>query len=258
MVLEEELQPDIHTEERTPHRSDAPKSLSVDMSGLSVMICMPTHRDLPVPTAMSLIETLFALQKTSIGIEIQVQYGSSLVQAARSRAAHLFLKSKHNRLFWIDSDMVWKPDSFFRILALSTKLDVVGASYRAKQDPPIFMVSQDKPNHRVEYTEFGCIPMDGFGLGFACIQRHVIEQLAAKAPLLRTADHDIKEPMRFIFHCGERNGSFRGEDMEFFADCKALGYQPYLDPSIRLGHVGPKTYEGSFDEWMIPDNKENN
>ena len=34
----------------------------------------------------------------------------------------------------------------------------------------------------------------------------------------------------------------RGEDGAFFADLKAIGHQAWLDPSIRLGHVGAKEY----------------
>jgi hypothetical protein len=40
----------------------------------------------------------------------------------------------------------------------------------------------------------------------------------------------------------------RGEDAIFFSDVRALGYKVWIDPTIRLGHVGPKIYEGCVED----------
>ncbi len=54
------------------------------------------------------------------------------------------------------------------------------------------------------------------------------------------------KPIARIFRCDSDKGWFRGEDMAFFADVRALGYQTNLDPQIDLGHIGPKEYRGSI------------
>lgn len=210
-------------------------------------LAMPAHRDLPVETAASLMKTQSACIARGIPFDFMCPSGSSLVVAARSKAAHWFLKSDKNRIFWIDSDMVWEPDAFLRLLALSTVMDCVMAAYPSKRDPINFMLNA--PNE-VETNEYGCLPNIGTGLGFTCIQRHVMERLAERAPKLKFVDPDVAEPIPHIFRTDEHEGHFRGEDIAFFADIKDLGFTPYLDPSIRLGHHGSKTFFGTLSEHL--------
>lgn len=219
--------------------------MKFDMAGISVMLAMPTHRGLSPLTVRSLLETQHLCIQRGIPISIEMQAGSSLVHHARTKAAHGFLKSDRTRLFWVDSDMVWTGADFLRLLALSTVMDCVCGAYPAKADPPRFFLNVADPTAAVEANEYGCLPVNGAGLGFTVVARHVIEQLAAKAPLLKFPD--IPEgPIPHIFRCDDSGGEARGEDMAFFADVRALGYPVFLDPSIVLGHVGEKEYRAAL------------
>lgn len=208
-----------------------------DLTGISVMLAMPIHRDLPWQTALSLVSTnnLFS----SKGITLQVHVGqSSIIELGRSRAARAFLASSHTRLFWVDSDMVWDAEDFLRLVAFSTRMDVIGAVYCAKQDKlEMFLSAKSKDIARNEY---GCLLVEGMGLGFTCVSRRVMEQLAAGAPQMKFRDDPEVGP--HIFRCDTEGENFRGEDMAFFADIRELGYPVCIDPSIRLGHVGSKVY----------------
>lgn len=178
------------------------------------------------------------------------QYGSSLPHHARTKAAWCFLETKNTHLFWIDSDIVWEGADFLRFLALGTKLECVCGAYPVKRDPPTFMLSSEDPGKPLEANEFGCLPIGGIGMGFTIVQRKVMEQLAAKAPLLRFPE--IDNPIPHIFRCDDSNGDARGEDMAYFADIRGLGYTVWLDPNITLGHVGPKTYSASMKDHLVP------
>jgi hypothetical protein len=216
--------------------------MNLDLSGVSVMVCMPAHRDIPVPTVVSLLGTADLMKSRGIPFEIQLQYGSSLVEVARTKGVDHFLKGDKNRLFWIDSDMSWSAAAFLRLLALSTKMDVVGAAYPYKQDPIQFPISP--VNGTMEANEYGCIPMAGFGLGFTVMTRRVIQAVSDMSPKLKFPGDP--EPIPHVFRCDTINGEFRGEDMAFFADIRSLGYEVCLDPTVTLGHVGQKTYEATF------------
>lgn len=204
---------------------------------------MPAHRDIPVDTVGSLLETQVALSGRGIPLDILLTSGSSIIEAARSKTAHRFLKSDKTRIFWVDSDIVWKPEAFIRLLALSTRVDVVVGAYPSKKDPIQFFVNT-KGRESVATNDLGLLPNVGTGLGFACINRHIIEKLSAKAPKLRFNDADEKIP--HIFRCDSENEDFRGEDMAFWSDIRALGFPVYLDPSIELGHHGSKTFTASL------------
>lgn len=223
--------------------------VELDCTGLSVMLMMPVHRDLPWQTVKSLIETHSLMQARGIPFNIQMQVGGSIIEAARSKGAYHFLKSDCNRLFWVDSDIEWGANDFLRLVAISSKLDVVGASYPFKREPTQFAMATGELNGS-ESNELGCIPVTGFGMGFTVVSRAVIEELSKRSPVVRFPDVD--EPIPHIFHCDISRGDFRGEDVAFFADIRALGITVYLDPTIALGHVGSKSYRGRIGDHLIP------
>lgn len=213
-----------------------------DLSGVSVMLAMPVNRDLPWQTAQSLIETTIVLKDKGIPFDVQLVVGSSIVEVARSKVADAFLKTGHTRLMMLDSDQTWQAKDLVRLLALSTKMDVIVGAYPAKRDPPTFLLSPE--DGAVSSNEWGCIPIKGIGLGFTIVHRRVIEELAADAPKLIFPD--TPEPIAHIFRCDTVDGVFRGEDMAFFADVRKLGYEVFMDPTIDVGHVGAKAYGGSI------------
>lgn len=223
--------------------------MNFDMAGVSVMLAMPTHRDIPTGTVISLLETQDALASKRIPFEIQLQIGNSLVTHARSKIADIFLKSDKSLLFWVDSDIEWKAKDFIRLCALATKMDVVGGAYPAKKDPIIFFLDPSSGGE-IESNEYGCLKIGGWGMGFTVCTRRVIEAVAAKSPKLKFNGSD--EPIASMFRCDEIDGYARGEDMAFFADIKDLGFEAFLDPSVTLGHIGSKTYTASIADMLRP------
>lgn len=223
--------------------------MKLDMAGVSVMLAMPTHRDIPAGTVASLLATQDLLQVRRIPFEVQLQVGNSLVTHARSKIADTFLKSDKSLLFWVDSDIEWEAKDFLRLCALATKMDVVGGAYPAKKDPTVFFLDPSSSGD-IESNEYGCLKIGGWGMGFTVCTRRVIEALADRSPKLKFNGSD--EPIASIFRCDEIDGYARGEDMAFFADIKDLGFEAFLDPSVNLGHIGSKTYTASLRDMLRP------
>ena len=236
-------------------------SFKVDLAGMTVMLGMPSHRDLPPQTNSSILSTWDLMARHGVELKTNVVNGSSLVQVARNRVAHEFLQSDANRLFWVDSDMSWKAEDFLRFVAMSSELEVVGASYPIRKDPIQFCVRGYKDGKIYEGNNFGCITDSemGFGLGFTIVQRKVIEELAAKAKTTILPDMG-STIVSDIFRTGSvvtarsvalgADGEFMGEDMHFFEDVKKLGYKVWLDPSVDVSHIGQKEYKGSLKETL--------
>lgn len=210
----------------------------------TVMIAMPTHRDLPPETVRSLLDTQAACFRAGIDFYGEFGKGSSLVHHSRSKIAWHFLQSDCSHIFWIDSDQEWSADSFMRILALATVKDIVAAAYPFRRDDPGgFFIEFE--GETVEADDRGCLPAKKLGLGFCCAQRHVIEELAERAPKARFMDINGGEPIPHIFRLGIADGDMaEGEDVAFFTDVRALGYTINVDPTIVLGHIGPKVFRG--------------
>lgn len=218
-------------------------AVDIAMDGLSVMIGMPTTRDLPAQTVRSLWSTQVACQQMGIPLHLGMVSGSAVIQWARDEVTDLFLNMDANRLFWIDSDMVWEPGDFIRLLALSKLKEVVTAAYPAKNDQPTFYVNHDK-SMGLKRGEYGLVEIWGIGLGFTVMRRDVVEQLAGQSEQIR--DEASGKTMASIFRIDRENNNRRGEDMAFFHDIRQLGYKVWLDPEIDLGHVGQKVYRGSI------------
>ena len=219
---------------------------SVSLEGVSVTIGIPIRGGFPPETAISLCATVQRCAQMGIPCEISVER-SSIVTMGRDFVLDNFLRGGMDRLFWIDSDMVWSPDDFMRLLAISTRVDVVGASYPAKVDGPTkhYVVPADER----KVGPFGIQEAKGFGLGFTVMSRHAAEVISARAPRVKDAlnGREMAEVFR-IDTVTNADGvrERRTEDMAFFADLIDAGFTVWMDPSIELGHIGEKQWRGSI------------
>src|SRR5215471_19298754 len=169
------------------------EQIFLDLTGVSVLVMMPTTRDLPPQTVYSLLETQRIALEHDIRVRMLIEPGASSPSLARSICIHRFLYETPDltKAFWIDSDMEWDGDAFMRMVALSTKYDVVVGAYSQKQEPLHFMLNTPGP---VRPNELGCIPAASGGLGFTICDRRVIEVLAERSPRRRlSVQHELRE-----------------------------------------------------------------
>jgi hypothetical protein len=222
------------------------KDVQISLDGLSVMVGIPAGRDLHPWTEKSLMGSQQLCLRMGIPFDHGSVSGNAVITWARDEVIDIFMRGNASRLFLIDSDMVWEPNDFMRMLALSQKRDVVCATYPAKLDQPTFYINYDK-SQPLEADELGLLPVWGVGLGFTVVRREVIETLVAKAPLVY--DEITGREVAEVFRVGSTviNGRRvrEGEDMAFFRDIREAGYKVMLDPEVSLGHIGIKKYTGS-------------
>lgn len=219
------------------------KSHKISLDNLSVCIGMPSSRDIHPLVVKSMFSTQSMCIKRGIPCHLAMIAGNAIIQWARDEVIDMYLKTDANRLFCIDSDILWEPEDFMRLLALSQKKDIVCGSYPAKKDQPTFYIRYDESGI-IEADEYGLIEILGIGLGFTVIRREVIEKISESSPKLY--DEISQRKISSIFKIGEYKGSRRGEDMSFFESLIDLGYKVNLDPSIELGHIGTKIYRGKI------------
>lgn len=221
--------------------------MTLTLKGVRVMISMPTHRDIPPMTVVSLMETGNELIKQKVPYTLEMQIGNSLVHLARTKSAHNFLKDDWTHLFCVDSDIVWNSDDFQKLCMLATHpdMDVCAVTYPYKKDPLTFHLNVEDKDEVISSNEFGLIPAQSAGLGFTIVKRKVIEALAARAQRI-----DFKEAgyenVAAIFRSDIKDGTPRGEDIAFFDDVRELGFKVWVDPTVTLGHIGSKEYKGAL------------
>jgi len=220
--------------------------LKIDLGGVSVMIGMPVYGRMPPKTALSLADTMFACGAMGIACDLVMETG--IVEQSRDALLDDFLRGDKQKLFWIDSDMAWRPDDFMRLLALSTQRSVVAATYPAKSDALSFQVQLSGPTGTVD--DLGLMEVRGLGLGFTIVDRAVCQQLADKAPKIK--DPSRAEPLAAVFRFGIEDGKRLGEDIAFFSDIRALGHRVWLDTRTDLGHIGEREWTGTIRDAFQP------
>lgn len=215
--------------------------MEIDIRQCKVMLGMPLKDMTPKQTVMSIAKTM--REAGRIGLDLRYAQGSaSNNDRARDIVVDGFLSSDCDKLFWVDSDMVWEPEAFFKLIALSTQVDIVLASYPAKVEGPIpFFVDMDSP---AETGDFGLLKIKGAGLGFCCMDRKPVQAIADISE--ECYDQSIERNRKKIFRHDIFEGKDRTEDFAFFADAMDCGFDIWLDPTIELGHIGSKEWRGKL------------
>lgn len=122
------------------------------------------------------------------------------------------------KVMFIDSDIVWSVSDIFKLLTNTEP--VIGGAY-VTADKYHIAALQDGRTMNIHDLTGDLIPVTSMGLGFVACAFEVVK--------------DLKYPWFSVIE--NMDGSRVTEDVYFFNRVKSAGYTPYLDSSIRLGHI---------------------
>jgi hypothetical protein len=101
------------------------------------------------------------------------------------------------------------------------------------------------------------VPVQWIASGCVAVHRRVFEAMAETMPLLHESDgirafYPFYQSMHYDAG-GEIGKILLSEDYAFSERAKALGFTCYINPAIRIGHVGPYTYrlEDMTDDYLV-------
>ena len=190
------------------------------------------------------VDAMFNTYKLGVtkGHEIVPVYlcNDALVQRARNDLFQMAYDSKVDYLFFIDSDIIWNPEDFYKMLGHN--LNIVLATYPKKQDLADFVIDTDTiPDLTTPLND-----VNGGGTAFMCLSAELIKTVYEASPEYS----ELHKKCRMVFDIGIQNGSLVGEDILFCRKAKTMGYKIYLDNTINLTHIGQKLYSGNFHEYV--------
>lgn len=218
----------------------------------SVLFCTPTRGTPAMKYAESMAETSALLTKLGIDWNFITVEGSSNLPRARNHLCAWFLGTpKYTDLLFIDDDMKWDAMAVVRLLA--SDKGVIGAVGRKKQDKVAWCVRVPPETLGAggAYTDgpMNSLEVETVGTGMLKITRETLEAFAAMRPDLKMdpRDDEMPDDIRALYHRFFQFGELEeGEDYTFCLRWRALGGSVWIDPSITLGHIGSKNYEGTF------------
>lgn len=183
----------------------------------------------------------------------------NLVSWARNRCAEFAMKSKYDKLLFIDADIQWQPEQIFHLLR--SKKRIVGGTYPLKVFPirlnygPI--INEHTPRGEYDAFEYfdkvsdeaGEFEVFNIPTGFLKIDVDVFEEMA---PHMKKYHH--RDPMkqeleyeRMFFPVEiDESGNLNTEDWGFCHEARNLGLKLYMNKHCVVDHVGKHTYSATI------------
>lgn len=196
----------------------------------------------------SLAETINVLGDMGVRVRYLNKY-SSFVPTARELTAsdtwaHDYSTNEiaggaftYDKIFWIDSDIEWEFDDFYRLY--TSGLNIVSGLYALD---PSGKVAVNYPNDRgvptaVNKVEFLLhdhpVEVGGVGFGFVCMKYGVFESIARPWFLIGKVQWSPDSEMRVNV----------GEDYSWCGKAQQAGYKIYVDPTVKVKHHKETVFE---------------
>jgi hypothetical protein len=216
-----------------------------------VWIAIPAYTgQIHLATMRSIIADMLALADRGDRVTIFDESGNAMIADCRGLIVAKFLESDATDLVFVDSDVTWESGALVKLV--DQPADFVAGIYPQRKDPQAYCV-QYLPERAELWAdpETGLLEVAGVPAGFMKLSRAMLEKMVAHysdtafhcdvAP--NQTAHALFDPVRI--------GRIKfGEDYSFCRRWREIGGQVWVDPEIRMGHVGFKTFVGSLGEWL--------
>lgn len=235
----------------------------------SVYVAIPSHSgSVTVGTFMSIIQTIVDMGDLGVNVIVQTWTGDSLIGHARDALAAMFMTTDCTDLVFIDADVAWDSDAFARLLMHD--VEFVCGLYPYKNDDegyPFNIIAGTKEFWSInpvtgEPSEPGVINISASPMGFTRIARSAVEKMREARKHKRYRQKNCPEICYLLFDTPfidpanpDDLGVRPGEDYANCALWTELGGKVWVDPEIKLTHIGMKGWKGDFGAWLRNRNK---
>jgi hypothetical protein len=224
-----------------------------DLAGKKLMLGLPAYdHKVGVKMAISLMRLGQKLMEYGITIHVSSICGCSVVSRARNMIAYEFMQSDCDNLMFIDADMTFDADDVIRLMCWNQDKAIVAGAYEARKEGKIYIVSLDGgngvngPQGKVTMDETGLVRAYRVATGFMMIQRRVFDVLKDAHPEWKHKDTNSDHTLYSFFDFKVTPEGYIGEDFLFCDRAREQGLDIWLDPTIKLGHMGIHEFKSDF------------
>lgn len=216
-----------------------------------VWIAIPAYSgQVHLGTMRSIISDMLKLAERGDRVTIFDESGNAMIADCRGLIVAKFLDSDGTDLVFIDSDVAWEAGGLLRLV--DQPRDFVAGIYPQRRDPINYCVQHLNPGGELwADPETGLLEVAGVPAGFMRLSRAMLERMVAHYS--DTAFHCDDAPNQTAHALFDpwRVGRIKfGEDYSFCRRWRELGGRIWVDPEIRMGHIGFKTFLGSWGDWL--------
>ena len=222
---------------------------SYTLSGRKLFIAIPAY-DFKVSLKLAISLAHFAQQAGQYGIEIQIGSicGCSVVSRARNLLVKDLMESDCTDLLFIDADINFQADDVFRLLAWASdsKKGIVAGVPRTRKADKVYIATLDQDDQGLTMNGMGLVRAKRVATAFMMVRREVFEKMIEAHPEWNYFDNNSGRNLHAVFDFKVTEEGYMGEDFLFCDRARELGYEVWIDPTIKLGHMGVQEYEGDF------------
>ena len=218
-----------------------------EIQGKKIVFCLP-GRGCSYTFLKNFVQLCFDLVQSGASIQISQDY-SSMVNFARCKVLGANVLRGKNQIpwdgkleydyqLWIDNDIVFSTESFYRLFQLGLEKEIASGWYATEDghttsvahwlEEDDFVKNRGVMNHETVETiskRRKPFTVDYTGFGWVLIKKGVFENL----------EYPWFAPQMQVFESGEVQ-DMCGEDVSFCLDAKKAGLEIWCDPKIRVGH----------------------
>ena len=220
---------------------------------------MPRHIAVAIPaytgmvhlgTMRALIADMVALMQRGDRFTILDECGNGIIADARALIVAKFLASDCTDLFFLDWDVIWQAGAMVRLI--DAPVDFCAAVYPQRKDPISFPVQYipERPELWAD-PETGLLEVAGVAAGFMRCSRTMLERMVGLYRRTEFFCEKAPDQRAWALFDSWWDGKVKyGEDYSFCRRWREIGGKVWVDPEIKMGHVGNKTFFGTFGEWL--------
>lgn len=214
-----------------------------------------------IPTMRSIIADLLLLTNEGINVSLLDECGNALIPDARDLMVTKFLDGPGTDLVFIDNDVFWEYGAILELI--KKPVDLVVGVYPQRRDPIDFSVRWRADQGELwsdidtGLLEAACIPAGFMKMSRAMLEkmtehyRDSLEYYCEIAPKKTTVALFDRYWLQDAAEVEGRKVSVKlGEDFSFCQRWLDLGGKTWIQPWLKMGHIGYKSFVGCFGEWM--------
>lgn len=243
--------------------ADAQKLLNIQPK-MGLMIATPSHDgNCAMGYALGLTDMAVYMASHNVYFEMARIIGSSLIPHARNSLVDMFLKSRCQKLLFIDADQGFDKNAALHLFQ-SNKRIIAGITPHKRfpinfnfeplpEDHKYFKSLSNKgPEELTKYVQEkadpkGEIEVNRVGTGFIMIDRSVFDIMAPLVANYAPFDENDKLTHKEFFRMGAVEGTacnkFRGEDWLFCELAKSLKIPLFINANAIVSHMGTYNFE---------------
>jgi hypothetical protein len=201
-------------------------------------------------TMRSLMSEMLALADRGDRVVIFDEAGNADIRDCRAYIVAQFLASEATDLVFFDWDVVPERGSIVKLI--DYPVDFVGAIYPQRKDPIDYSVQWivERPN-LIPDAETGLLEVMGIPAGCMRMSRAMLRKMVDAYPDTEFYCPAAPAEKAWALFESARIGRVKfGEDFSFCKRWRDIGGKVWIDPEIKIGHVGYKTFYGCLGDWL--------